>query len=227
MASNDPGPGFQLGDVGIPSTLGPLGVGAPAVRASDLLGSHRTVDTLGERDAIAPTYRDEGMSVWVTTTAELYRLVGGTTNGDWTLEASVASGALIRSFAGGVLVNDVVFQTPIAGQVDRATAAAAATGNPLGIVRALNSPLAGQCIVVPVAGDLSGFTDVDAAALVIGSRYILSTSPGLIVEESDTVNAAYPAYLTPGSGEVLASVGVASTTGSLAANTSAGIQAVG
>jgi len=84
MASTDPGPGFQLGDVAVPNTVAPIGT-APVVRASDLLGSHRTVDTLLERDNIDPVYRDEGMTVWITATSETYRLVGGVTNADWVL----------------------------------------------------------------------------------------------------------------------------------------------
>jgi hypothetical protein len=223
MASVDPGPGFQTGDVAVPNTIAPTGVGAPVARASDLLGSHRTVDTLVERDAIASTYRDEGMSVWVTVTGELYRLVGGIANSNWILEASVGGGtALVRTFVGGTLLNSVVYQTGVAGQVDRADASAVATGNPLGIVRALNSPAPGSCIVVPIGADLGGF-----GGLTIGGRYILAASPGLIVLESDTGNGIYPAYLTPGSGEVLASVGVANSATSLSANTSGGILAVG
>jgi len=82
MPSTDPGPGFQSGDVAVPNTVSPLGA-APVARASDLLGAHRTVDTIAERDAILSVLRDEGMTVWITQTGELYRLVGGVANSDW------------------------------------------------------------------------------------------------------------------------------------------------
>jgi hypothetical protein len=89
MASSDPGPGYQPGDVAVPATVSAIAV-TPVVRASDLQGSHRTVDTLAERDAIPSNFRDEGMSVWVTATNQLFRAVGGITNGDWALDTSTS-----------------------------------------------------------------------------------------------------------------------------------------
>jgi len=223
MASVDPGPGFQAGDTAIPSTLGSTGVGAPVVRASDLLGSHRTVDAIVDRDAIPATFRDEGMTVWITTTLELYRLVGGLLNANWILEGSVASGViLVRDYVAGVVVRDVVYKNGVANEVDRADASAPATGDPEGVVRALDSPIVGQCLVATEGIDVPGF-----AGLVIGEDYILSTTPGGIVGVTDTGNGAYPAYLTPGSGEVLAPVGKAADATILRANATRGIQLVG
>lgn len=216
MASTDPGPGPQPGDTFVPATVAGIGGGFPIVRASDLLGSHRTVDTIVERDAIPTALRDEGMTVWITATNELYRLVNGVANANWVLEGSVAGGnVLIRSFAVGVVANDVVYQDAT-GDVDRANADAAATGLPLGVVRAIDSPAAGQAIVV-MGGDVGGF-----AGLTVGARYILSTADGGIVAESDTGDANYP-DTTPGSGHVLAPVGIAGAADTLAVNVGAGI----
>jgi len=223
MPTVDPGPGFQTGDVGVPATVSTFGTTFPSTRGSDILGTAKNVNDLTARDAIAANKRDEGMTAWVISTGELYRLVGGILNANWILEASAGGGnALVRTFGVGVLVNDVVYQTGVAATVGRADASAVATGQVLGVVRALNSPAAGQCIVVPVGADLTGFV-----GLVIGARYILASTPGGIVAETDTGNPNYPAYLTPGSGEVLAPVGVAGATTSLAVNTGAGIVAVG
>jgi hypothetical protein len=87
MPSVDPGPGGQPGDVFVPATVGGLGAAFPICRASDLLGSHRTVTTLTDRDNISLAHRDEGMTVWVTATATQYRLVGGLTNAFWVVDA--------------------------------------------------------------------------------------------------------------------------------------------
>jgi hypothetical protein len=87
MASSDPGPGYQPGDVAVPATISAIAV-TPVCRASDLQGSHRTVDTLVARDAIPANFRDEGMTVWVTATSQLFRAVGGITNGDWVIDAA-------------------------------------------------------------------------------------------------------------------------------------------
>ncbi len=217
MPSTDPGPGPQVGDTFVPATVSGIGVGFPIVRASDLLGSHRTVDTLVDRDAIDAAYRDEGMTVWITATNELYRLVNGITNGDWVLDGSTAQGnVLIRDYALGVLVNDVVYQTGVGNEVDRANSGAAATGLPLGIVQALDSPGVGEALVLSL-GDLPGF-----AGLTIGGRYILGDSAGTIVLQSDTGNPNYP-DTTPGSGAVLAPVGIAATAAILSVNVGPGI----
>jgi hypothetical protein len=72
-----------LGDVFVQATVSGYGSAYPIVRASDLLGAHRTVDTIPERDAIPASHRDEGMTVWITTTGQLFRLVGGITNANW------------------------------------------------------------------------------------------------------------------------------------------------
>jgi hypothetical protein len=199
MASTDPGPGFQTGDTAVPSTVAPTGVGAPVVRASDLLGSHRTVDTLVDRDAIGTNYRDEGMTVWVTATAELYRLVGGITNGDWALEAAVASGDVIYTvtYNPGVLVRDVVYVTG-SSTLERADASAIATGRCLGVVAALDFPAAGVALVKRV-GKVIGF-----AGLTPGAFYVQSTTPGLILPEG-SVNPAFPSA----TGEVVQVIGQA------------------
>jgi hypothetical protein len=87
MASQDPGPGYQVGDVAVPATVSSIAV-TPVCRASDLQGSHRTVDSIVLRDAIPASFRDEGMTVWITATSQLFRLIGGITNGDWAIDSA-------------------------------------------------------------------------------------------------------------------------------------------
>jgi len=216
MSSTDPGPGYQAGDTAIPSTLGQLGVNAPVCRASDLLGSHRTVDTLVQRDAIPATYRDEGMTVWVTAAATTYRLVGGILNANWTVDATGGAGALTRDYTGSVALRDVVYETGVADQVDRADASAAGTGRVLGVVSLMDTPGAGQCQVVQ-AGDIAGYT-----GLTPGAHYILAAAPGALVPDSGGAN--FP-DTTPGSGEVFSPVGIAKSTTELAVQPGAGIVA--
>lgn len=214
--AQDPGPGYQLGDTAIPSTIGQLGVGAPVTRASDLLGSHRSVDTSVLRDAIPSTLRDEGMTVWVIADATVYRLVGGITNGDWVAEGAVG-GALVRDYTGVVAVSDVVYQDSTANRVARADAAAAATGTPMGIVQLVDVPAVGQCVVAQ-GGDVGGFV-----GLTIGAPYVLASgAPGGIELASGGAN--FP-DTTPGSGEVLSPVGVAKSATELTVNVGAGIVA--
>lgn len=223
MASTDPGPGPQAGDTFVPSTVSGIGTGFPIVRASDILGSLQTVDTIAERDAIDSGYRNEGMRVWVTTTAEEYQLQGGIANTNWVLAAGPTTGnSVVRDYALGVAAGDAVYDDTTTNQVDRADASAAATAKVLGFVSVLDFPTVGQA-VVQVVGDLSGIF----ASLTIGSEYILAAAPGQIVEVSDTGNANYPSYLTPGSGEVLSPVGTAAAADKLAINVGPGIVVVG
>lgn len=91
MASTDPGPGPQPGDTFTASTVSGFAAGFPIVRASDLLGSLRTVDSIAERDAIATAYRDEGMIVHITGTNQNFQLQGGITNSDW-VELTLSGG---------------------------------------------------------------------------------------------------------------------------------------
>jgi hypothetical protein len=196
--------------------MGQLGVGAPVCRASDLLGSHRTVDSLANRDAILSTLRDEGMTVWVVNAASVYRLVGGITNGNWVLDGTVG-GALVRDYTGAVNPGDVVYQNGVANEVGLADAAAVATGTPMGVAQIVDVPSVGKC-VVSQAGDIGGF-----AGLTIGAPYVLASGvPGEI--ELASGGAAYP-DTTPGSGEVLSPVGVAKSATELTVNVGAGIVA--
>ena len=114
---------------------------------------------------------------------------------------STGGGALIRPYTAGVVVRSVVYQKTD-GTVDRADASAVSTGIPVGLVEAMDVPAIGMC-VVRFAGDLGGFV-----GLVTGSIYLLSTAPGGIVEETDVGNINYP-DVTPGSGNVIAEVGIA------------------
>jgi len=109
---------------------------------------------------------------------------------------------VVRSYVGGVTANDVVYQTS-PDTVDRADASAVATSAAvIGMVDTLDEPSVGKCLV-RFNGDLAGFT-----GLVAGEIYLLSTTPGGIVGETDTGNVNYP-DTTPGSGEVTREVGVA------------------
>jgi len=198
MASTDPGPGYQLGDVAVPATVSPIAT-TPVVRASDLLGSHRTVDTILERDSINAVYRDEGMTVWVTSTNELYRLVGGIANSDWVLETSVTAGEVTfaLNYAVGVAVRDVVYLSS-ADTVDRADASALATMPAFGVVAALDFPAAGQALVKRI-GTVTGF-----AGLSANDIYVQSTTPGTILPEGSG-DPAFPSV----AGEVIQSIGQA------------------
>jgi hypothetical protein len=144
---------------------------------------------------------------------EVVQVTGPALPAGWTLQADGAGGfivatpsgagssTLVRTFTAGVLLRDVVYQKSD-GTVDRADASAIATGIPVGVVEAINTPTAGECLV-KFAGDVGGF-----AGLIAGRIYILSTSPGLLVEETDTGNVNYP-DLTLGSGHVIAEIGIA------------------
>jgi hypothetical protein len=127
----------------------------------------------------------------------------GLTNVDWVLLVSsgLNVGTLIRPYTAGVLLRDVVYQKAD-GSVDRADASAVATGIAVGVVQMMDFPAVGQC-VIRFAGDVTGFS-----GLVPGSIYLIATNPGGIVEETDTGNVNYP-DVTPGSGNVIAEVGIA------------------
>lgn len=127
---------------------------------------------------------------------------------------------LVRTFTAGVVVRDVVYQVAD-GTVDKADAATLATGVPLGVVRVLNSPAIGQCIVV-MQGDVGGF-----AGLTVGGQYILASGlPGTVVLITDTGDPNYP-DTTPASGEVLSFVGIAGPLGTTLAITTGQGQAQG
>jgi len=124
------------------------------------------------------------------------------THGSPTSDAiSAAGGTVIRTFAAGVSVRDVVY-IRADGVADRATATTVITGIAAGFVEVLNSPSAGQA-VIRFSGDLGGFTGLDP-----GKLYILGQSVGSIVEETDTGNGNYP-DVTQGSGHVIHEVAVA------------------
>jgi hypothetical protein len=111
---------------------------------------------------------------------------------------------LIRTYAGGVVLGDAVYQRND-GLIDRADASTLATaGAFLGFVIAIDSPGPGQA-EVRFHGDASVF-----GGLTPGGIYILASSPGQVVLETDTGNINYP-DTTPGSGHILREVGVAGT----------------
>lgn len=112
-----------------------------------------------------------------------------------------AGGEVVRPYAVGVLLRDVVY-TRSDGVVDRASCVAEGTMKGRGVISALDDPIVGQAKVI-FAGDLAGFS-----GLTIGTMYIAGQSAGSIVAESDTGNADYPDE-TPSSGHIRAEIGMA------------------
>jgi hypothetical protein len=55
-------------------------------------GGHKTASTVSDMNAITNERRLEGMSCWVTTTQQLFRLIGGTNNANWTLDTGGGGG---------------------------------------------------------------------------------------------------------------------------------------
>jgi hypothetical protein len=55
----------------------------PTAYANELLGGHKQVNLLTDRDAIAPSLREEGMTCWVIETGKLYVLTGGIADTNW------------------------------------------------------------------------------------------------------------------------------------------------
>jgi len=200
----------QPGDVLVVNTISiQNNAPAPIVRTNESLGSHKNVADLVARDAI-PTYnRQEGMTAWVVSTSQLWRLQGGITNGDWVLQLSVPTAPTFQFTMGaGVVVQDLVAMGAVSLTVVRGNAAALATGRAIGVVTAINSPVAGQCQVQLTGAVVPGF-----AGLIPGSVYVLQSVAtggvaGGIILETATGGAGYPNQ-TPGSGEILQPVGVA------------------
>lgn len=220
MANLDPGPAPQPGDVVVPNTISNLGPSFPTVRSSNILGGAKTVDTLVERDGILTPFRNEGMLVYVTATQQTFQLQGGITNADWVL---VLPAAAVMGFGntftffdppdlvGVVSSGDVVTINGV-GSLERATAATPGLQNAVGV-----------CVTVVSNGttdyttQTSGVinsnepgvslpTVVGFGPIVAGVEYILSTTPGLVIDVTDTANPAYPDF-TPGSGQALVFVG--------------------
>ena len=106
-------------------------------------------------------------------------------------------------YAGGVAVKDVVYVSG-ADTVNKGDA----NGDPnkpcIGIVTAIDYPIAGRC-VVRTLGEVTGFV-----GLVPGTIYIVSTTPGVLVGGADGLNPAYPT-----SGDFKQTIGVAKTVTSL------------
>ena len=59
-------------------------------------GGMHLVSTVAERDAIPAARRQNGMTVWVSNTTSLWRLVGGITNSDWVLDTTYSIGTLAQ-----------------------------------------------------------------------------------------------------------------------------------
>ena len=120
---------------------------------------------------------------------------------------AAASGTVVRPYAVGVSVRDVVYIRPD-GVADRASATAVSTGIAVGFAETLDTPSIGFA-VIRFSGDLGGFS-----GLVPGSLYLLGQSVGSIVEETDTGNIDYP-DVTPQSGHVVHEVGISVSTTTL------------
>lgn len=122
-----------------------------------------------------------------------------------------AGGEVVRPYAAGVLLRDVVYLRAD-GVVDRASAAAEVTMKHRGVISSLDDPVLGQAKVL-FAGDQAGF-----AGLTIAKMYIAGQSAGSIVAEDDTGNPNYP-DTTPGSGHIRAEIGVAAKADTLLVGT--------
>ena len=109
------------------------------------------------------------------------------------------AGRLDISLAGGVLLRDVV-RISAADTVDRADTTGINRYG-IGVVDRLNFPSLGRGLVV-THGLVDGFV-----GLTPNTRYILSRSPGQILDVDDTGNIDYPQ-----AGEFLQFVGYAVTT---------------
>ncbi len=123
----------------------------------------------------------------------------------------VAGGEVIRSYAPGVLVRDVVYLRTD-GVVDRASAASPVTIAGRGVVSSIDDPSPGLCKVL-LSGDLTGFV-----GLSIGKTYIAGVAAGSIIAEDDILNPNYPDQ-TPSSGHVRAEIGEAAAADKLQVGT--------
>ncbi|MCC6752054.1 MAG: hypothetical protein IT371_30660 [Deltaproteobacteria bacterium] len=208
MANLDGPPYYDsgLGDVAVPAAVAPLSTppfgSFPSMRTSCIVGAPKLLDTIVSRDAIPAGLRAEGMTAYVQATQETWQLQGGITNLDWVLISGAAAGSTVvtRPYSGLLSVGDAVYQDG-AGNVQRASASAYSTGRVVGLVLAVDTPVVGQAQVVLI-GTLTGFV-----GLTPGAAYILGTTAGSIVAETDTVNPAYPSA----PGNVVQVVGIAAS----------------
>lgn len=116
-----------------------------------------------------------------------------------------SSVSFTATMGAGVVVGDYVYISA-ANTASRANAAALATSKTtVGVVTAVDTPVAGQCTV-----QVSGVALNVFAGLTPGANYLLGAAVGSVVADTDTGNANYPDQ-TPGSGEVYLPVGVALT----------------
>jgi len=200
----------EPGDVGVPATLSIINdAPGPIIRSAGALGTHKSVADVTERDAIPSYVREEGMTAWAIAPGELYRLVGGIANTDWVLIGAAGVGSIYTYDMGAaVAARDFVYHASTANRVDRADAAAIATGRAFGIVTAINTPVAGKCQVV-TDGLVGGF-----AGLTIGGRYLLGIAVATVVLSTDVVNLSYP----DNAGNVIMGVGYARAADTLYVN---------
>ena len=112
-------------------------------------------------------------------------------------------GTTVWNFAVGVALRDVVFVSS-ADTVDKISATGSGEDPAIGVVVALNTPSAGQCVVRHV-GLVTGFSGLTA-----GRRYILSRASGEILESTDSGNPDYPVV-----GDFKQTIGVAANTTTL------------
>jgi hypothetical protein len=113
--------------------------------------------------------------------------------------AQTDGGQIDLALAGGVAIRDVV-RISISDTADKADTTALNRYG-IGVVSRVGFPSAGRGLVT-TQGVIDGFV-----GLVPNTRYILSRSPGLIVDVADTGNIIYPQL-----GEFLQFVGFGLTT---------------
>lgn len=200
----------QPGDVLVVNTISiQNNAPAPIIRTNEALGTHKIVATVPARDAIPSYLRQEGMTAWVQGTQELYRLVGGITNGDWQLQGTTPVAPTFTFLMGaGVVALDLVAMGAVADTVERGNAAALATGRAIGVVTSINDPAPGSCQVALSGSIVSGFGGLTPGGVYVLQSVATGGTAGGILLETATATPGYPDQ-TPGSGEILQPVGVA------------------
>jgi hypothetical protein len=177
---------FTPGDVGVPAAVAPLGI-FPSYRSSCGIGSPKLVTDIPSRDAIPANYRAEGMYCYVASTQQVFMLIGGILNANWVLQVGSAASNVqtFGPYVGAPVVGDAVYMNA-GGSFDQADATSQATAKVVGLVLVVDFPAVGQVTVV-TNGRIGGFL-----GLTPGFTYILGTSPGLLLDEGDTLNPFYP-----------------------------------
>jgi hypothetical protein len=151
------------------------------------------------------------MYCYVQSTQQVFMLIGGILNANWVLQVGSAASNVqtFGPYAGLPVVGDAVYMSA-GGSFAQADASSVLTAKVVGLVLLVDFPAVGQVTVV-TSGRVSGFL-----GLVTGDTYMLSTSPGVLVQETDTLNPIYPTAV----GDVVIPVAIALSATDLLVNVS-------